>query len=338
MAAQPDDYAIVVGIQHYPEYRALQGSAADAKAFAHWLSKDPFGGGLPEDNCKLIVSGPDPPPVPVKAQVDDAVGEIMKASAKGARRFYFYFSGHGMSDDDLDLALCLANWSSSRRSAAMSYTGYFKFFIKLGNFKEVVFLLDCCRVREISVHGADPEHNVVKTSKAAGGVSTLTAFAAEAGDPAYEAKLAELEAQGRHSTAYGHFTEALLEALRGGAAGPQNGVTSQRLEEYVKKRTAEIAEKHEHRQDARVIPNIKYGVNMIFGDYPAASEVVIEFEPPRAAPVTLFGPRAEEIKSGLADTGPWHLQLTAGKYCLNEAGSDKFFRVRGGTEVAHERF
>ena len=37
MPQQLHDFAMVVGIQHYPEYRALTGPVADAQAFAHWL-------------------------------------------------------------------------------------------------------------------------------------------------------------------------------------------------------------------------------------------------------------------------------------------------------------
>jgi hypothetical protein len=338
MTHQLHDFALVVGIQHYPEYRHLTGSVADAQAFADWLTVDSNGGGLPKANCELIVSGPGPPPVPVKTQIDDAIGRIQDASAAGARRFYFYFSGHGMGTDALDLALCLATWHRKRAFAALSYTEYFNFFLALGSFQEVVFLLDCCRVREIAVGGLRPEVSVIRQSGTTGAVSTFTAFAAEIGNAAYEAKLAEEEAQGQQPGPRGHFTEALMEALRGGAASPGRGVTAQRLEEHLKKRTTEIAARHKHSQVARVRPDLRPGVNIIFGDYPPISNVIIEFVPARPVPVVLFGPLSEKIKSGTADTGPWELNLTAGNYCLQENGNEHFFRVGGGPEMVYERF
>jgi hypothetical protein len=169
-------------------------------------------------------------------------------------------------------------------------------------------------------------------------VSTFTAFAAEIGNAAYEANLAEEEATGQQPGPRGHFTKALMEALRGGAAGPGRGVTAQRLEDHLKKRTVEIAAQHDHKQEARVRPDLGRGVNMIFGDYPPTSNVIIEFVPPRPAPMTLFDPFSEKIKSGTGDSGPWQLNLTAGIYCLQEGVNEKFFRVSGGTQVVHERF
>jgi hypothetical protein len=338
MASQPNDFALVIGIQHYPRYRSLNGSIADAEAFAHWLTRDPNGGGLPEDHCKLIVSGPEPP-VPVKIQIDDAVSTITEASGKNARRFYFYFSGHGMGTGDLDLALCLANWSKSRRQAALSYDGYFNFFIKLGSFREVAFLLDCCRVREIAAGGYGPEETAISISDSAGKVSTFTAFAAELGNPSFEAKRAE-EEESQQPAARGHFTEALIEALRGGAAGPgaARGVTAQRLEGYLKRRTAEIAEKHSHSQEARVRPDLAADCPMVFGDYPPAYSVEIVFDQPRAVPVVLFGPTNERILASSADVGPFQLHLSGGVYSLQIDGEEKFFRVSGSAGVQRERF
>lgn len=338
MARLPDDYAIVVGIQHYPEYRSLQGPVADARMFARWLREDPFGGGLPMVNCKLILSSPEKPPVPVKYQIDKAVGQIRAASNAGARRFYFYFSGHGMGTNELDLALCMASWSRNTARAALSSSGYINLFLALGNFQEVVFLLDCCRVREIAVKGQDPDDSVVKPAGSTGAVNSWTAYATEFGTPAFEKKLAEEESQALPPGPRGHFTEALMEALCGGATGPVRGVTAERLESHLKKRTTEIARDHGHDQNARVRPDLRAGANLVFGDYPAESNVVVQFFPPRPAHVVLFGPHGEEIQAGTADSGPWPLNLEAGNYCLKEGATEKFFSVNGGSEVKHVEF
>lgn len=335
MAREPHDYALVIGIQHYPDYRPLQGSVGDARRFAAWL-RHPKGGGLSRANCELIVSGPQQPPVPVKTQIDDAVGRIKRASAEGARRIYFYFSGHGMQNDDLELALCVATWSRERAFAALSYDKYFKFFVKLGSFDEVVVFLDCCRVREIAVGGYGPEFSVIRPSSKA--VSSFAAFASESGNPAYEAKMAEEEAAGEPAVVRGHFTEALLEGLCGGAAAPPCGVPAERLENYLKIRTSEIAGDHGHEQVARVSPDLRPGTNLVFGCCPLVAELEIAFVPPRPDTVTLFGPQAEKIRAGAADGGPWRLQLAPGKYLLKDSATEKFFRLGGRARVQHESF
>ena len=131
-----------------------------------------------------------------------------------------------------------------------------------------------------------------------------------------------------------------MEALRGGAAGPSpaSGVTAQRLDDHLQMRTPEIARSHGHDQTARVERNLKAGVNLIFGDYPAESNVIIAFVPPRPVPVILFGPRGEQIKAGMANTGPWPLNLTAGTYWLQEGLNQRDFRVGGVTGVQHVEF
>jgi hypothetical protein len=328
----------VIGIQDYPKYKPLKGPIADATDFAHWLRDDPHGGGLLKDHCKLITSEPNPP-TPVKHQIDNAIEEIQDASENGARRLYFFFSGHGMGTDSQDLALCLATWSRRRSFAALSYEGYFKFFISLGKFEEVAFFLDCCRVREVAVGGYGPEVSTIRPAAEAGSVSTFTAFAAEYGTAAREAKLAEEAAAGNEQLVYGHFTRALMEALRGGAAGPgHRGVSAERLDQSLKKRTSEIAAASGHQQSARVKPDLAPGKIWIFGDYPTNADVVIDFQPPLEREVILSGPDATEIKRGLASEGPWALTLDVGRYSLRSGANEKFFQVRGASDVLNEKF
>src|SRR5437667_152753 len=99
---QPNDYAIVIGIDDYPGYRPLKGAISDAQEFAEWLCDDTQGGGLPSDNCKTVYSTPDPL-IPLQAQVDEAFVGVFSAIPKGklARRLYVYFSGHGTAESNL---------------------------------------------------------------------------------------------------------------------------------------------------------------------------------------------------------------------------------------------
>src|SRR4051812_11535992 len=114
MIQQAKHYALVVGINDYPNYgslgRPLKGAVADAQRFAKWLCDTNEGGGLPDENCKVVVSS-SAPLGPVQNEIDAELEEIWKqARQSGGERFYFYFSGHGQSAQADNVALCLANW------------------------------------------------------------------------------------------------------------------------------------------------------------------------------------------------------------------------------------
>src|SRR5438094_5015687 len=111
MLNNDQDYALVIGIDDYPNYTPLKGAKKDAERFANWLKDKEIGGGLPDDNCKLIVSDPNPIS-PGWDKVNDKLVEIyVKAKRSERRRFYFYFSGHGQTSTSSELNLCLASWT-----------------------------------------------------------------------------------------------------------------------------------------------------------------------------------------------------------------------------------
>ena len=163
MTHAPDDYALIIGINGYPEWndgkKSLNGAVGDATAFRDWLIDD-NGGGLPPENVKLILSQKDPLG-PRQFVIDDAFREIRKQSRKkGARRrFYFYFSGHGHSPAGTfqQQALCLANWSPDDAGAALHVESYLKASVGCLQFDEAVFFLDCCRVRAVTPRGQQSE-------------------------------------------------------------------------------------------------------------------------------------------------------------------------------------
>ncbi|HRI72462.1 MAG TPA: caspase family protein, partial [Polyangium sp.] len=109
-----EDYALVVGVNDYPQLRSLRGAIGDAQAFSAWLV-EAQGGALRAENVHTIISTVDPLG-PIGPEINDALEDILqRADRSGGRRFYFYFSGHGcVGDRANDLALCLANWSSLR--------------------------------------------------------------------------------------------------------------------------------------------------------------------------------------------------------------------------------
>src|SRR6266851_3038789 len=155
MAENPNDYALVIGLNDYPEYgggRSLKGAIRDAESFAEWLKDRDTGGGLPDGNVHLITSTAEPL-APGQDQIDAALRAIRNAvDGNPARRLYVYFSGHGhvTGESPHDVALCLPQWSRDMRNAALSSGEYLAYVVKCLPFSEIVMFLDCCRVRQIA--------------------------------------------------------------------------------------------------------------------------------------------------------------------------------------------
>jgi hypothetical protein len=123
MAQNPDHYAVVVGVNDYPAFRPLRGAIADATRFAHWLVNDVTGGGVPAQNMRTVFSQP-APLRPIHDDVDDALDSILGSIAASARRFYFYFSGHGFAELQSNSLLCLPRWSEKWRNHALDMQHY----------------------------------------------------------------------------------------------------------------------------------------------------------------------------------------------------------------------
>jgi hypothetical protein len=207
MTHAPDDYALVIGIDHYPMWakgkKSLKGSINDAKDFHAWLAS-PRGGGLSPDNARLVVST-EKPVSPLQQIIDDEFKIIRERSrGKLRRRFYFYFSGHGHSPamSQGRQALCLANWSVEDQGAALQLESYLNASVGCLGFEEGIFFLDCCRVREATPLGksSDLECGDPKLE----GKHHVIFYATEHYKPGYEDDTDD---------ARGFFTRALLAIL-----------------------------------------------------------------------------------------------------------------------------
>ncbi|MEM7013629.1 MAG: caspase family protein, partial [Verrucomicrobiota bacterium] len=119
MPTNADHFALVVGIDDYPKFKSLAGAKQDAKDFAKWLADDEMGGGVPNDNLKLILSKKNPTR-PIHDDIDAALDEIFEATDNiRAERLYFFFAGHGLARSNFGADLCLATWSKRRMGLAL---------------------------------------------------------------------------------------------------------------------------------------------------------------------------------------------------------------------------
>lgn len=231
------DYALVIGVNDYPQLRPLRGAIADAQAFAAWLI-DAHGGGLRTENVHSILSTSNPL-TPIGQEINDALEDILvRAERSGGRRFYFYFSGHGaVGDRANDLALCLANWSTLRRRAALSSEAWLDVVVRSGVFDEVAFFLDCCRVWATRAVGLPPHIDFAKPVQRQRGTRIFMAYAAEFQRAAIEVD--EHSASVSPETR-GIFTRALMAGLQG-AASADGVVTAASLKKYIEHATEKTA-------------------------------------------------------------------------------------------------
>src|SRR5215813_2888620 len=203
------DFGVVVGIGDYQHIQSLHGAANDATDFRDWLC-EPDGGGLDPAHVELVLSNPDAT-VPEQRHIDDKLVTVLEAAAAqgGARRLYFYFSGHGAMNPTRsanDVALLLARWSNSLVRLALSTERYSSKLCGAGCFKEVAMFVDCCRSFKVSPIGVEPlfEHTAGPTGCA---TRNFLAYACEAGHSAFESA--------ESGRCQGFFTRQLLAVLRG---------------------------------------------------------------------------------------------------------------------------
>jgi hypothetical protein len=330
-----NDYALVIGLGDYPKYKQLLGSREDAGDFHKWLC-EPDGGGLDPNHAFLVQSYTQPSLGPVQEQIDDALDAIATQSAAGARRFYFYFAGHGMGEDTTELALCLPRWSDQWRGAALCMTGYVTFFVELGRFTQVACFLDCCRVREKSIGCNGPQVKNVKPGAGAGTTEIFYAYATEFDNLAYEAAI------NSGGPVRGHFTRALMEGLRGAAAGPSPGAGYAKLAGYVDRRTTELATLNGQKQRAYIPQVPRNEAAWTFGNYPPTYTVQINLSNGLTGPITVQGPTGKAIASGLQPGTSWKQPLEPAWHVVKDVGSgqEKQFRVipQKDSEVQIEQF
>lgn len=242
-----EDFAIVVGISHYPGLGEHPGEAADlrapdddATAIRDWLV-DPNCGAVPEGNVALIRSRDFPPPTdvvvaePQQARIGQAFSRLEllaqsnRAQGKGlrvGRRLYIYAAGHGFAPKRREGCLFTAN-ATRVQTHNVYATGWLEWFQDAGYFDEYVLWMDCCMDREFSIVPEAIPFRLQGVPRPPG--PTFIALAAPRPLRTVER---EIPADGHR--VHGVFTWALLEGLRGAAADLQTAsVTGHTLGGYL---------------------------------------------------------------------------------------------------------
>ena len=310
------DFGLVVGVDHYPRFRSLQGAVADARRFHAWLC-EPDGGGVAPEHAQLVVSRREPV-APLQDEVDEQLLEIVTTAERlgGARRLYFHFSGHGASSSDEsteDVALLLAKWSRSLARLALSSNQYRGALGGMGLFEEIVVFLDCCRTTAEHTIGMPPTITFRPQSQRCA-TRTFIAYATEPGRSAFEVPDAALW--------QGVFTRKLLAILRRSS----RGITAANLKRALEYEIASTG------QRAHVINGLLD--DSTFGRRGVWPTLIIRFMKARGRVRLHDGNRAVIAEREVGDQ-PWKLQLPAGLYKLeDEAGTKRTFE-HGGQESTY---
>ena len=330
MPVQPDDYALVIGIDKYPAWnqgrRNLQGPVSDAQAFHEWLKDPANGGGLPEENIELVITHEtpgQPRPTPIGQDISDALKKItmnMVIKDQGnPRRLYLFFSGHGhtVPDKPRDTNLCMAPFSEDRfgLSEALSLDDILAKVTKCIAPSELIVFLDCCRSIIVGAAGVDTTFACVRPEDAAKNVREALLFATLNFESAFEGG----------EVVRGHFSRALMDGLWGQAQ--QSGlVTLGSLERYLKMNVKGFSN---NAQD--VATNIPSDLMDVVLCHPRKNtNVTVHFSPGRSGEIVLENGNLEVVRQDDASTGPWAFTLDKGLYMIREAagGTPLPFTVR----------
>lgn len=322
-----DDRAIVVGIARYPNLGDLGGPENDARAFAEWLTAAD-GGQVPADRVTRILSSDFAPVAePTADAIDAGFEQIIDAAlangARGGRRLYLFFAGHGFAPNVDESALLTANAARRRAGHHIPGRAYANWFRTAALFDEVVLLMDCCREVRTSAPMRPPPWDVQigpRPSRILLGFATDLSLAAR-----------ERPSPNDGNRIRGRFTEAVISALRH-ATDADGRVTSRSLQAFVfnllTKESAEAGETELDRQE----PKFQLDGDIVFAELGAPYRLTVSFQAGET-PTLLLGDLVTPVRaiSQTATTVTWDVK--PGLYQVRTATKSKILTLleQGGT-------
>jgi hypothetical protein len=248
VAGQPQNLALVIGVEHYRDLPRVDHARADAEHMRDYL-RDVLD--LPEDHIVLLTDG--------NASLTDINKYIdgwLPKMARTADRLYFYFAGHG-SPDVTSGSAHLVPYDGDPRFLAQTGINLGQLYDRLAKsgVREVVVMLDACFTgsggRSVLPKGARPLVRVATPSRPPAPVSVMTA----AGPSQITGPYAPGDS--------GLFTHFLMEGLAGAAdTDGDSQISADELIRYVRPRVAREARKENREQTPELIVG-RDGANLI---------------------------------------------------------------------------
>ena len=219
-------FALVIGNSEYEDtgLSQLKAPKADVNALVEVLKDSQVGG---FDEVKSLYNQP-------FAEVYPAIADFF-ADRKPSDLLFFYFSGHGVLDEQGRLYLVLKNTRCNRLSGSAIQSLFIKDEMDQCRSRKQVLILDCCHSGsfEVGVKGAVERQAVTKATFDGLGRFVLTAT----GKTQFAWEGDKLIGEGENSL----FTHFMLEGLKTGAADTDgNGlITFDELYGYIYPRVVE---------------------------------------------------------------------------------------------------
>jgi hypothetical protein len=234
VAGQPQNLALIIGVERYRDLPRVDHARADAermRAYVHDVLD------LPDDHIVLLTDG--------NASLTDINKYIdgwLPRMARGADRLYFYFAGHGSPDVSSGAAHLVPYDGDPRflKETALSLATLYQRLAKSG-VREVVVMLDACFTgtggRSVLPRGARPLVRVIAPEKPPAPLVVITAAG-------------PLQITGPYSAGdAGLFTHFLMEGLSGAADADGDGqISADELIRYVRPRVDREARKENREQ------------------------------------------------------------------------------------------
>jgi hypothetical protein len=307
-----EDYAILVGVSHYPGLGDLSGPENDALAFKAWLSSDD-GGQVPTAQIKTILSsdfpaavtaaGAQPTTEAFKRAVDELHDLGQEREGRAGNRLYLFLAGHGFGPDLDETALMMANAAPWKTGHHIPGLGYANWFRRAGWFSEVVLFMDCCRENFWQAR-LQPCHLVdINGPEARYCYAFATKWSRATRERAVDGGLVQ-----------GLFTTALLAGLSC-AGGDDGRVTPDRLKNFVQRWLEREAPEADD-------PDFRFAEGVVLCSHPPRLTTV------RITVASAYGDQTVHLKGGdLAEVQPtgrdgqtWVWQLGRGLYKYSTGG------------------
>lgn len=237
-------YAVIVGIDKYPDLPAASYAERDADAAKHFIRAL----GVPERNIMFLTGSR-----ATKTGMEKTIEAWLPNNVAEKSRVYFYYSGHGAPDVKTGDAY-LVPFDGDPQYLAQTGYPLKRLYEKLGQLKvkSVLVTLDSCFSgtggRSVLAKGTRPL--VGKVDMPVGSDGKLSVLSASAGD----------QVSGANDAAgYGLFTYNFLQGLNGAAKDSQGQVTLKSLYAYLKPRVQDEA----RRENREQTPQLQSGGDVI---------------------------------------------------------------------------
>jgi len=238
-AENPDNFALVIGIQRYSDLPEAQFAERDAEAVKEHL----LALGFPRRNIILLTGEK-----AGRAGIEKYLERWLPRNLSENSRLFFYFSGHGAPDAKSGEAY-LVPWDGDPNF--LETTGYSikRLYQMLGTLKakEVIVAMDACFSgaggRSVLAKGVRPLVTKIESLAPEGG--NILSFSASAASEIS----GTVEDQG-----HGAFTYYFLKGLSGAAQDPSGRVTVKALYDYLLPKVQDEARRQNRDQTPQLMP------------------------------------------------------------------------------------